>query len=504
MKTTRRMSQLVFLLFFLLLFSSARDPNASVIPADTFLHFSPLLSLSTLLTTHRFLWSSLVGLCLLLLTIPLGRFFCGWICPLGTIVDASDKLFQKSRMENRFKFLARLFTIKYVLLIILMVASLFSLQWSGVFDPIALLTRTLTVVFYPLAAFFFFLIFKALFSLGIGDDQLYSIYYSVQKSFMPLEQPIFLHSLFIGLLFLAILALGYFARRFWCRYLCPLGALFGLFAKRRFFRRVVDYRCTECGACAQICRMNAVADETWESNSAECIECAECLTTCPADAVSFHFGTSEKRGTVDLSRRRVILAFCSGIIGAGLLKTSRTAAPAGILRPPGARDEASFLEACVRCQECVKICESTGRCLQPSLLETGLEGLWTPIVVARMGYCEYNCRLCGQVCPSGAIQKLSLVDKQKYKIGSAGFNKNTCIPWSKGTDCLVCEEHCPLPVKAIRFNTRSVQLDDGSVKMAKLPYIDEELCTGCGICEYKCPVPASPGIVVLPKSTVGI
>jgi polyferredoxin len=499
MRTTRRISQLVFLLFFLLLFSSARDPYQSVIPADTFLHFSPLLSLSTLLTTHHFIWFLLPGLILLLLSIPLGRFFCGWICPMGTILDASDKLLQKKGVKRRVKIPEWFYAIKYVLLIILLAASLFSLQWSGIFDPLALLIRTMTVVISPIAAFFFFLLFKALFSLGIGDDLLYSLYYSAQKSFMPFDQPIFLHGMFIGLIFLSILTLGYFARRFWCRYLCPLGALFGLFARRRFFQRIIDDQCTACGACAQACRMNAIDEETWESNSAECILCGECLTTCPTDAISYHFNKSEKSGTVDLSRRRVILAFCSGILGVGLLKTSRTyAAPAGFLRPPGAKDEASFLEACLRCQECVKICESTGGCLQPSLLESGIEGLWTPVVIARMGYCEYNCRLCGQVCPSGAIQKLSLADKQQFKIGRAVFNKNTCIPWSQNTDCLVCEEHCPLPEKAIRFNARPVQMTDGSVKVVKLPYVDETLCTGCGICEFKCPVPASPGIIVLP------
>jgi polyferredoxin len=502
MRTIRRIAQLIFLLFFLLLFSSARDMHQSVIPADSFLHLSPLLSFSTLLTTHHFSWFLLPGLLLLLLTIPLGRFFCGWICPMGTILDASDKLFHNRRLKSRFKIFARLYSIKYVLLIILLAASLFSLQWAGIFDPLALLTRTMTVVIFPIGAFFFFLLFKTLFSLGIGDDLLYSLYYSAQKSFMPLDQPIFLHGLFIGLIFLSILTLGYFARRFWCRFLCPLGALFGLFARKRLFQRVIDDRCTACGMCAQTCRMNAIAANSWESNSAECIECAECLTTCPEDAVGFRLGKSEKSGSVDLSRRRLIWAMGSGILGVGLLKTSRThAAPAGFLRPPGAKDEASFLEACLRCQECVKICESTGCCLQPSLLETGIEGLWTPIVAARMGYCEYNCRLCGQVCPSGAIQELALADKQQIKIGRAVFNKATCIPWSQSTDCLVCEEHCPLPHKAIRFNARPVQLDDGSIKTVKLPYVEETLCIGCGICEFKCPVATNPGIVIFPPSS---
>ncbi|MBU1651456.1 4Fe-4S dicluster domain-containing protein, partial [bacterium] len=151
-----------------------------------------------------------------------------------------------------------------------------------------------------------------------------------------------------------------------------------------------------------------------------------------------------------------------------------------LVRPPGAVEEDDFLDLCLRCEECVKACSSTGGCLQPSGTEFGWNGFWTPRARMRDGYCEFSCTLCGEVCPSGAIKALPVDLKQKKVIGLAVFEKSRCIPWEQNIECLVCEEHCPLPDKAIKF-----QLEEGR---EKLPFVDPLLCTGCGICETKCPV----------------
>ncbi|MBN2355125.1 4Fe-4S dicluster domain-containing protein, partial [candidate division KSB1 bacterium] len=162
----------------------------------------------------------------------------------------------------------------------------------------------------------------------------------------------------------------------------------------------------------------------------------------------------------------------------------------------GALVEDAFLDRCIRCQACVKICASTGACLQPSLTESGWEGFWTPVSVPRLGYCEYTCNLCGQVCPTGAIVKLPLEEKKKTRMGMAYFDKSRCIPWYRQEDCLVCEEHCPLPDKAIKFDIREARTPDGGTRVVKFPYVREDLCIGCGICETKCPVAGASGIFV--------
>ncbi|NIQ96233.1 MAG: 4Fe-4S dicluster domain-containing protein, partial [Desulfuromonadales bacterium] len=156
-----------------------------------------------------------------------------------------------------------------------------------------------------------------------------------------------------------------------------------------------------------------------------------------------------------------------------------------LVRPPGAVEEEEFLRRCIRCGECMKVC--IGSALHPAFLEAGASGLWTPLLVARLGYCEYNCTLCGQVCPTGALRELKLEEKKKEVIGLAVIDKNRCLPFARGEECLVCEEHCPTGEKAIVFEHRDV-LVNGKIRNLKFPKVVKKLCIGCGICETKCPV----------------
>jgi len=132
--------------------------------------------------------------------------------------------------------------------------------------------------------------------------------------------------------------------------------------------------------------------------------------------------------------------------------------------------------------------------LQPALDEAGPEGIWTPVLKPRIGYCEYYCSLCSQVCPTGAIKELTIEEKIKVKIGSAWVNKDRCIPYALGRPCIVCEEHCPTSPKAIKFVMVDTKLPDGTIATQKAPVVDLDLCIGCGICENKCPVMDDPAI----------
>jgi formate hydrogenlyase subunit 6/NADH:ubiquinone oxidoreductase subunit I len=134
----------------------------------------------------------------------------------------------------------------------------------------------------------------------------------------------------------------------------------------------------------------------------------------------------------------------------------------------------------------MRVCIANG--LQPTWFEAGLEGMWSPVLVSRIGYCEYNCTLCGQVCPTGAIRRLSLQEKKKVKIGLAEIDRSRCLPWKGQSDCIVCEEHCPTPKKAIVLRKEQGMTMDGEIKLFNRPYVDEGLCIGCGICETRCPL----------------
>jgi Pyruvate/2-oxoacid:ferredoxin oxidoreductase delta subunit len=123
-------------------------------------------------------------------------------------------------------------------------------------------------------------------------------------------------------------------------------------------------------------------------------------------------------------------------------------------------------------------------------------GLYTPLLIPRLGYCEYNCTLCGQVCPTGAIPDLPPAEKKREVIGKAVFDKNHCIPFAKRIDCIVCEEHCPIPQKAIRSEVVTERDFAGKSVTVNKPYVVEELCNGCGICENVCPLEGKAGIEV--------
>jgi formate hydrogenlyase subunit 6/NADH:ubiquinone oxidoreductase subunit I len=140
----------------------------------------------------------------------------------------------------------------------------------------------------------------------------------------------------------------------------------------------------------------------------------------------------------------------------------------------------------------MKVCIGNG--LQPTFLSAGLEGIFSPRLNARSGYCEYNCTLCGQVCPTGALAKLSLDRKHATKIGNIFFDKNRCLPFAKGIPCIVCEEHCPTPAKAIQFREAMVLNSQGENVLVKQPYVIDERCIGCGICETRCPLPGKSAV----------
>jgi len=145
----------------------------------------------------------------------------------------------------------------------------------------------------------------------------------------------------------------------------------------------------------------------------------------------------------------------------------------------------------------MKVCTQNG--LHPVFFESGLEGLFTPELLPRLGYCEYACTLCGEVCPTGAIKKLAVKEKKQVSIGLGQFVKDRCLPYAQGINCLVCEEHCPTPAKAIKFrDVEAFVPRTGETITIKEPYVIAERCVGCGICEHVCPLEGLPGIRVYP------
>lgn len=496
----RRLVQIFFILFFIFLFLKARFPYSDSLSSDLFLRFSPLVPLFDFIQNFQINMLYWPALMILFLTVFLGRFFCGWICPLGTSLDLTGRLIKSpsnkiSSKFNRWRYL------KFAILSATILSAFFSINLWSYFDPLAVFNRALTVVLYPLTTLFTESTILKLSEVPFLEDAAYW-FYDIFKAFIMPEDQIFLQQVFwIGLLFAGILAAEKFSRRFWCRYLCPAGAWLGLLSQFRFYERIVGKSCPVCNKCQVECKMNAIPDqEIARTSKVECIECFNCGALCPpkTKAITYQWRWKPYHTPFDFSRRQFLSSTAASVAAVGLLSIGikDKNASAYLIRPPGSLPENDFLARCIRCQECVRICSTNGRCLQPSGIYNTLTELWTPVAVMRSGYCEYNCNLCGLVCPTEAILSLSPDQKKKTPIGLANFNKNLCIPFVQNKDCIVCEEHCPTADKAIKFEIKKVNLPDGSQKNIKYPYVVRSLCIGCGICEEKCPLPGEPGIFV--------
>ena len=351
----------------------------------------------------------------------------------------------------------------------------------GLLDPIALTVRSMTTSVLP--------------SVHKATESVYT------------EPREYWQAWIVGLIFIGFLVANWWIPRFFCRVVCPLGALLGIFSKFALWRIDRDpVRCTDCDLCLKSCE--GASDPQGDLRKSECFVCLNCIDDCPHDALSFRF-LPRKASEVAypaVGRRELLLSGLFGLLFFPMTRLSggvRKNFQRGVIRPPGSVAEDEFLRRCIKCDQCIRVCPTN--VLQPALFEAGLEGLWTPIMISKMGWCELNCTLCSQVCPTGAIREISIAEKLgigpfegkgPVKTGTAFYNQGRCLPWAMDTSCVVCEEVCPVSPKAIF--TRNVEVTDrwGATIELKRPYIDPVKCIGCGICEHECPVKDDPAVYV--------
>ncbi|MGE4545535.1 MAG: 4Fe-4S binding protein [Pedobacter sp.] len=493
----RRLSQGLFLTAFIVLFLHTDYQGQDQISGavNLLFRFDPLIALAASLATRTFIILVVPAIFLFLSCIILGRWFCGWACPMGTLLDYARPLFStKSRIMP-----AVLPKLRYGLLVIILVGALFGLPLIGFFDPFAILVRGLSMAFYPAFSMAIEKFFNLTYSHGPAWLNLFTepVYQFLRATVLPFEQKVFTLALPAALMLCALFLLELFHRRFFCRNVCPLGALLALAA--RFAPWKINNRqpsCTACGQCSKICRAGAI-DKRGQVNSERCILCLDCVTDCPKHQFEFSRNHGHAVTVAEGLSRRAFMGTTVSAIALPFLFAVRPLKrypEPRLIRPPGALPEEEFLGRCVRCGECMQVC--IGNALHPTIMEAGSEGIFTPRLIPRIGYCEYQCTLCGQVCPTGALKRLSQSKKQATVIGLASIDRNRCLPYAKGVPCMVCEEHCPTPEKAIRFREITVLNEMGQEVRVKQPYVVDRLCIGCGICENKCPLPGHSAIVV--------
>ncbi|MCP4705059.1 MAG: 4Fe-4S dicluster domain-containing protein [candidate division Zixibacteria bacterium] len=517
----RRLSQVLFFgIFFWLILKTNFEVNfnpddlTEIIlpyPVSIALEFSPLVALATLLANGTVFKGLLWSLVILIPTIFLGRFFCGWICPLGTLNHwiseiRSERMKRKGKkriLSNKYKKYQR---IKYYIFFSFIAASFVGTVQVGLFDPLSFLARSLGTVVLPTAHTAANAILGSVKSIGLGPltGGAQFIYDLISPILLPFRQAHFHTILTIATLFIGALVMNRIYTRFWCRGICPLGAMLGIFSKYAIFGlEKNEERCDDCQLCQMHCQGadNPKVGEKWRQT--ECHLCLNCQSACPQSSLKFKFYPNQIETktnpvgiqTIDISRRKVFLSVGSGLALYPLLRSGDdfdANANPFLIRPPGSVEEKDFLTRCIRCGQCMRVCPNNA--LHPTFMESGLEGLWSPTMIPKIGYCEPTCTLCGQVCPTGAILELTQKDKvgdedsPPNRIGTAFFDRGRCLPWAMGKPCIVCEEWCPTSPKAIYLKEETVLDSEGKEVLVKRPYIDPALCTGCGACEYACPV----------------
>ncbi|RJR26380.1 MAG: 4Fe-4S binding protein [Desulfobacteraceae bacterium] len=487
----QRIIQIPLFIVFVLLILLASHPVPEYLEVDVFLRLDPLISLGSMAATRAFIPKAALALLVLLCALLLGRIFCGYICPMGATIDFADKLLlRKKPEENSPERDGAYRHFKYLFLAGLAGSAVLGISWVFFFSPLSLATRFFSLVVQPVIMLFgnFLLDAARPLLIHVGLDHLAMVHWAM---------PRYNTNMFVAFFVFGILSFGLIRPRFWCRNLCPAGAIVALFSMRPFFRRTVSDQCSRCGRCARECPMGAISESFTLTSYSECVACLRCREICPEKAISFKWSGNpdSAKAAVNLSRRKILKAGAVGMAGAAVTMTGlkhlhggeepRPLKSSNLIRPPGALPEVEFQARCVRCGECSKACPTNT--LQPVWLVAGISGLFSPCVTPRIGGCEQECNLCGRVCPTGAIRPIDIQEKIFAKIGTARIIKSRCIAWEQDRKCLICDEICP-------YNAITSRL--AADHPVTVPVIDEKRCNGCGYCENKCPVEGESAIVV--------
>ncbi len=450
---------------------------------------------------HLMSWTALGFLVVLILTLLFGRVYCSTICPLGILQDVItfiSKRFKKKR-KRRFKYAKPHNILRYSILIITI-----GLWLSGFIiavnflDPYSNFGRITSNLFRP--------VYIGLNNIGANILELFDVYYLYPVSLKGFS---WLHLIFPVVIFGLVLWLAITKGRLYCNTVCPVGTFLGFLSKYSLFRIKINHAtCTLCGHCAVVCKASCINLKKQEVDFSRCVGCFNCLQTCPEFGIKYSFAwkipkkqpsiaTNQQQFT-DVDKRRFFkqaLLYTLGFLGMHkVLKAQdvvKNKIPTKVavkkehpVAPPGAGRIELFNDVCTGCHLCVTACVTN--VLQPSLLEYGLVGMLQPHMDYSTSFCNYECTICGEVCPTGAIQPLTVESKKVAQIGIVHFIKENCIVHTENTACGACAEHCP--TQAVHM----VPYKNGITQ----PEIDTSICIGCGACEYICPVTPHKAIYV--------
>lgn len=418
---------------------------------------------------------------LLVVTLLFGRVYCSVVCPLGILQDVSARLAPRRRAPLRFTAENRPLRYGILAALVLAIAGGATGVAFTLLDPYSHFGRIVATLGRPLIVAANNAVVPA--AQALGSQALYRVSLPLPAAGV------------IALAFVVAIALVVFVvlrGRLYCNTVCPVGTVLGLLSRVSAFRIAIDRSaCTKCADCLRTCKAQCIDLRTGAVDASRCVACANCLGACTHGGIGYRFAWRLRREAgADPVRRSVVagavlLPPLAVLEAAGASPAASRRAP---VAPPGAHSTERLLDRCTSCQLCVSACPT--HVLQPAMLDYGWTGFAKPHLDFERAFCNFDCRRCGEVCPTAAISLLELVDKRLTSIGTAKFEQKRCIVETDGTDCAACSEHCPTKaVDTVPFRQN-----------LRLPQVNEELCIGCGACEFACPVRPQRAIAIAPRA----
>jgi len=475
LKNVRVIISIVFILSIALLFfdlSFSIQESFSEYPL--FLQFIPSLlkyiSLGTLAGTG-FIF-------VLLLTLLFGRVYCSTICPLGVLQDIVSYLRRKIRKQY-FSQTKPFTKTRYSILLIVILLFLFGTSLGlNLLDPYSNFGRITSNIFRPII-------------IGINNTASSVLENFNLYSISPLEfKGINIFSFIFSILFLSLIIWFSFSYgRLFCNSICPVGTFLGFLSKYSFFKiGIIESNCIECGDCETVCKSSCIESESKNIDFSRCVGCFNCFDICPSIGISYiPRYKNDKSDNHHSSKRNFFKNVGIFILGSQIIlkaqekieiykKNTVPVLRSSPVSPPGSISIENFTDNCTACHLCIASCPT--QVLQPSFLEYGLLGIMQPRMDYKSGYCNFDCTICSDVCPSSAIISINQESKKTIQLGEVKFIKDNCVVYTQKTDCGACAEHCP---------TKAVKMELDVEVNLKAPITDEKICVGCGACEFACP-----------------
>jgi ferredoxin len=292
--------------------------------------------------------------------------------------------------------------------------------------------------------------------------------------------------------------------RIYCNTVCPVGTVLGFASKYSLFKiRFDNEKCTLCGSCARNCKANCIDFKNLKVDNSRCINCYNCIDVCKESSLKYrlpnalHASLKETRHATSLPnaqlstpnaqlitpRRQFLTTLALTTLAAGKLmaeKTLHLGAKKNVGRkkpimPPGALTFDKLSQQCTSCHLCITKCPSA--VIKPSFLEYGIGGMMQPMMYFDHQFCNYDCTVCSDVCPTGALTHITQEEKHTLQMGVVQLYLENCIVYTDETSCGACSEHCP---------TQAVSMIPYKDSLT-IPFIKQEICVGCGGCEFICP-----------------